>query len=377
MIEIPGFEIRRELGKSAHASVYLALQTSLDREVALKVMAATLASDAAFGARFLQEARTLASLAHPNIVPVYDVDAEAGQHYFSMQYLPGGDFAARAAQVMADAELVATLQGIAEALDYVHQRGLVHRDVRPSNILYDESGAPVLTDFGIARAVGASAGNTGTDFSADSGHYMSPEQARGASLDARADLYSLGALTYFGLVGKPPYDGPDGFAVAYAHVFEPIPRLPAARSHWQDLIDRALAKEPAQRFVNAREFIDALAAISAPLAEVPAAPPAATPEPAAQTIQMACASGLSRGSAGTRYAQSRCAESGRAGPRVAAAHGGCAAERGECDCAASHIDADTGAAQGDTSCEQADARLRASVDAGARAVQAEACRHRR
>lgn len=287
MIEIPGFEIRRELGKSAHATVYLALQTSLDREVALKVMAPALTSDAAFGQRFLQEARTLASLAHPNIVPVYDVDAEAGQHYFSMQYLPGGDLATSVGKGLKDADLIATLQGIAEALDYVHQRGLVHRDVRPSNILYDESGAPILTDFGIARAVGASAGSTGTDFSADSGHFMSPEQARGASLDARADLYSLGALAYYGLVGKPPYDGPDGFAVAYAHVFEPIPRLPAARAHWQNLIDRALAKEPAQRFANAREFIDALTAIAAPLAEVAAAAPEVTPEPAAQTIQMA------------------------------------------------------------------------------------------
>lgn len=286
VIEIPGFEIRRELGASAHASVYLALQVSLDREVALKVMAPALASDAAFSQRFLQEARTLASLAHPHIVPVYDVDAtESGQHYFSMQYLAGGDFAARVASGMTDVELIETLQAVAEALDYVHQRGLVHRDVRPGNILYDESRTPILTDFGIARAIGASAGSTGTDFSAETGHYMSPEQARGASLDARADIYSLGALTYFGLVGKPPYDGPDGFAVAYAHVFEPIPRLPAARSHWQGLVDRALAKEPAQRFASAREFMDALAGVASSPAEEAAT--VAAPLPAAQTIQMA------------------------------------------------------------------------------------------
>ncbi|MEP6939822.1 MAG: protein kinase [Rudaea sp.] len=280
MVEIPGFEMRRELGASPSASVYLALQTSLDREVALKVMAQSLASDAAFGQRFLQEARTLASLAHPNIVPVFDVDAtESGQHYFSMQYLAGGDFTARVEKGMTDAQLVETLHGVAEALDYVHQRGLVHRDVRPGNILYDSGDAPILTDFGIARAIGASSGTTGTDFSAETGHYMSPEQARGAGLDARADLYSLGALAYFGLTGKPPFTGPDGFAVAYAHVFEPIPRLPVERRHWQALIDRALAKEPAQRFANAREFIDALAAIATPAAASSAAK-------APETIQM-------------------------------------------------------------------------------------------
>ena len=280
VVEIPGFEIRRELGSSPNASVYLAMQTSLDREVALKVMAPSLASDAAFGQRFLQEARTLASLAHPHIVPVFDVDAtDSGQHYFSMQYLSGGDFSARVAAGLDDAQLVETLRGVAEALDYVHQRGLVHRDVRPGNILYDGGGTPILTDFGIARAVGASAGTTGTDFSAETGHYMSPEQARGAGLDARADLYSLGALAYFGLTGKPPYTGPDGFAVAYAHVFEPIPRLPAERRHWQVLIDRALAKEPAQRFANAREFIEALAAIETPAPSTGAKAP--------ETIQMA------------------------------------------------------------------------------------------
>ena len=278
MIEIPGFEIKHEIGASAMASVYLALQTSLDREVALKVMVATLGGDPGFTQRFMQEARTLASLAHPHIVAVYDVDTAPGnRHYFSMQYLPGGDLVARVQRGISEAELVETLDGVAQALDYVHQRGLIHRDVTPANILYDQSNAPVLTDFGIARALGSSPGSTGADFSASTGHYMSPEQARGANLDARADLYSLGALTYFALTGKPPYDGPDGFAVAYAHVFEPIPRLPPAHAHWQPLIDRAMAKEPAQRFASARDFLDVLS-------EVAQGPQVAVPERSAQTL---------------------------------------------------------------------------------------------
>jgi len=274
--EIPGFEIKRELGSSAAATVYLALQTSLDREVALKVMVPALVEDAALTQRFIQEARTLASLAHPHIVAVYDVDTAPDRRpYFSMQYLPGGDLTARVGRGMSESALAETLDGVAQALEYVHQRGLVHRDVRPTNVLYDDSGMPILTDFGIARAVG-SASNTGTDFSAATGHYMSPEQARGSSLDARADLYSLGALTWFGLTGRPPYDGADGFAVAYAHVFEAIPRLPPEKAHWQPLIDRALAKEPAQRFASAREFLDALAQVSSGAAQAAAADESAT-----------------------------------------------------------------------------------------------------
>ena len=259
MIEIPGYEIKREIDANNLATVYLALQASLDREVALKVMAPSLAEDPAFAQRFMQEARTLASLAHPHVIAVYDVGVAPGnRYYFAMQYLPGGDFMARVQRGIDDAALFETLDGVTQALDYVHQRGLIHRDVTPRNILYDVSGMPILTDFGIARAIGASAGSTGTDYSAVTGHYISPEQARGTPLDARADLYSLGALTYFGLTGKPPYDGVDGFAVAYAHVFEPIPRLPPERAHWQALIDRALAKEPSERFASAREFLDAL-----------------------------------------------------------------------------------------------------------------------
>ncbi|TLY52866.1 MAG: serine/threonine protein kinase [Gammaproteobacteria bacterium] len=296
MTEIPGFEIKRELGSSAAATVYLALQTSLDREVALKIMVPGLVEDVALTQRFIQEARTLASLAHPHIVAVYDVDTAPDRRpYFSMQYLPGGDLAARVGRGMSESALIETLEGVAQALDYVHQRGLVHRDVRPTNVLYDDSGVPILTDFGIARAVG-SAASTGTDFSAATGHYISPEQARGGSLDARADLYSLGALTWFGLTGRPPYEGADGFAVAYAHVFEAIPRLPKEKAHWQPLIDRALAKEPAQRFASAREFLDAIAQVSTGASGAAVADEAATqiaPVPTAAQIESAAATASS------------------------------------------------------------------------------------
>lgn len=261
-IDIPGYLIRREVGAGGMASVYLALQTSLDREVALKVMSPALAADPSFSKRFLQEARMLASLAHPNIVQVYDVGVTPGQlNYFSMQYLSAGDFAQRVRGGISEKDLVRILEGVSHALGYAHQRGYVHRDVAPGNILFDVNDTPLLTDFGIARALSQGARITSAGISVGTSHYMSPEQARGGEVDARSDLYGLGVLTWFGLTGKPPYEGADGFAVSYAHVFEPIPRLPAEQAHWQPLIDKALAKDPAHRYQSADEFAAALAAL--------------------------------------------------------------------------------------------------------------------
>ncbi len=232
----------------------------------------------------------LASLAHPNIVAVYDVGVTPAQlHYFSMQYLPGGDFAARVARGIDERELTQTVAGVAHALGYAHQRGYVHRDVAPGNILFDANNNPVLTDFGIALAAASGSRITSTGFSVGTSHNMSPEQARGGDVDLRSDIYSLGVLCYFGLAGKPPYDGADGFAVAYAHVFEPIPRLPAEQAHWQHLIDCALAKDAKDRYADTEAFLDALATVvpqyaalfrdesdDTPAAPLPAPPPAAT-----------------------------------------------------------------------------------------------------
>ena len=280
-IEIPGYLIRREVGSGGMASVYLALQTSLERDVALKVMSPALAADPTFSKRFLQEARMLASLAHPNIVQVYDVGVTQAQlNYFSMQYLSGGDFAQRVSGGLAEKDLVRILEGVANALGYAHQRGYVHRDVAPGNILFDVNDTPVLTDFGIARAISQAARITSAGISIGTSHYMSPEQARGGDVDARSDLYGLGVLTWFGLTGKPPYEGADGFAVSYAHVFEPVPRLPASQAHWQALIDRALAKDPSARYQTAEEFVAALGAMNI---KTGPAVPSGTPDAEAPT----------------------------------------------------------------------------------------------
>jgi hypothetical protein len=264
VIQVPGYSIKREIGVGGMATVYLAVQTSLEREVALKVMTPALVTDPNFSRRFLMEARTLASLSHPNIVAVYDVGVTDQQlHYFSMQHLPGGDFAHRIKDGPPEpAEVARVLGGVARALGFAHLRGFVHRDVSPANILFDATENPVLTDFGIARAVTRTSRLTNAGASVGTSHYMSPEQARGGNVDARSDLYSLGAVAYEALTGKPPFDGEDGFAIAYAHVFEPVPRLPAALGAWQGVIDRALAKDPAERFVDAEQFLAGLEQIA-------------------------------------------------------------------------------------------------------------------
>lgn len=258
-IHIPGYVIERELGVGGMARVYLAVQTSLERRVALKVMAPALAADPSFSKRFLREARTIAALTHPNIVAIYEVGVTAEQlHYFSMQYLPGGDLAQRLRRGIDAAQTVRVLCGIAKALGFAHQHGVVHRDVTPGNVMFDASDTPILTDFGIARALSDSSRITSTGVSIGTSSYMSPEQARGGEVDARSDLYALGVLAFEALTGKPPYQGVDGFAVAYAHVFEPIPRLPAELRVWQPFIDKALAKDPRDRFQSADEMIAAL-----------------------------------------------------------------------------------------------------------------------
>ncbi len=299
MIEVQGYTIVGQIGKGGMATVYRARQVLLDREVALKVMSPQLATDPVYAQRFQQEARMLAALNHPNIVQVFDIgETPTGLSYFSMQLLTGGDFGSRLSDGMSEAELVRVLAAVAQALSFAHARGYVHRDVTPANILFDAHDQPVLTDFGIARALAATSRITSAGLSIGTSQYMSPEQARGVEVDHRSDIYSLGVLAFEAVVGHPPFQGDDGFAVAFSHVHDPVPRLPEEALRWQSLIDRAMAKDPAERFPDCAAFIDALAetapgeyadavgplpagALPAPAVPAPAAPAKATrPAPA-------------------------------------------------------------------------------------------------
>ena len=290
MIEVQGYTIQGQIGKGGMATVYRARQVLLDREVALKVMSPQLATDPVYAQRFLQEARMLAALNHPNIVQVFDIgETPEGLSYFSMQLLTGGDFGSRLADGMSEAELVRVLASVAQALSFAHARGYVHRDVTPANILFDAHDQPVLTDFGIARALANTSRITSAGLSIGTSQYMSPEQARGVEIDHRSDIYSLGVLAFEAVVGHPPFEGDDGFAVAFSHVHDPVPRLPPEAARWQPLIDRAMAKDPAERFPDCAAFIEALAGTAPEEFKdaVGPLPSAATPAPAAPTAAAA------------------------------------------------------------------------------------------
>ena len=257
---IPGYRIERRLGRGGMATVWLATQDALERRVAIKVMALDGgADDDTLARRFEHEARLIARLEHPGIVGIHAVGRlEDGRPYYVMPFLPNGDLSARALQ---DDErtILALLRAVLDALDYAHARGIVHRDVKPENVLFDEADRPRLADFGIALAARAEDGRiTREGMALGSGGYMAPEQARGDAVDARADLYSLGVMAYELLVGEPPFRADEALALALMHAYDPIPRLPPRWAHWQRLIDRAMAKEPDRRFQSAAQMARAL-----------------------------------------------------------------------------------------------------------------------
>ena len=258
-MNIPGYQIERELGHGGMSTVYLAVQESLGREVALKVMAPALAADRSFGERFLHEGRTVAHLTHPNILAVYDIGSVEHSYYLAMEYVPGGDLKQLIKQgALPPDRALAILKQVAAALGYAHEKGFVHRDVKPENILFREDGTAVLTDFGIAKAVGSGSKMTGTGMTIGTAQYMSPEQTQGKPVDGRADLYSLGVVLYEMLVGQVPYDADSTVAIAIQHVQGPLPELPASLSGYQPFLNRMLFKDPDGRFSTAGELIAAI-----------------------------------------------------------------------------------------------------------------------
>jgi len=240
------------------ASVYLAIQKSLERQVALKLMAASLVADESFRERFLKEGKIVGQLSHPHIITIYDIGVHQTCYYMAMEYVSGGTLKERILAGLAVEQAVEILRQIGEALGYAHKRGFVHRDVKPANILFRENGSAVLSDFGIAKAFADGTQMTGTGWTVGTPNYMSPEQALGKTVDARSDLYSLGIVFYEMLTGEKPYQSQDPFATALMHVNSPVPRLPPTLARFQEIIDRLLAKEPKDRYPSAEALIAAI-----------------------------------------------------------------------------------------------------------------------
>ncbi len=288
------YELHRRVGRGGMAEVYLARDRLLDRLVAIKILFPEFATDPSFVARFRREAQAAANLNHPNIVGVYDWGKERGTYYIVMEFVDGRSVSdiirndgpiepKRAAGIAAE---------VAAALGFAHRKGVVHRDVKPGNVLITSTGEIKVADFGIARAMTSKGEEdlTQTGSVMGTATYFSPEQAQGKTVDARTDLYSLGVVLYEMVSGKPPFNGDSPVAIAYKHVQEPVPslaeRVPGIPRDYEAITRKALSKDPDDRYADGTamradllRFRDGL-----PLATTspgPARPPAAAPAPAA------------------------------------------------------------------------------------------------
>ena len=247
------------------AAVYEALDTQLQRPVALKVLPATCLHDVTFGRRFETEARLIAALEHPHIVPIYAAGIEAGIPWMSMRLLGGGSLSGLLqGRRLTPVEIIGLLRQVAAALDYAHAHGVVHRDIKPANILLDAAGAACVADFGLAQLMEAGSRLTQTGVLTGTPHYMSPEQALGKRVDHRCDVYSLGIVAYELLAGTTPFTSDSPVAVLLQHVHEPLP-VPAvgpSGSRWMAPVQKATAKNPQERWASAGAFVGALEAPS-------------------------------------------------------------------------------------------------------------------
>ncbi len=263
MSTIGRYQIKRELGRGGMATVYLAFDPRFDREVAIKVLPREFLHDAMFRARFEREAKLIAALEDPAIVPVYDFGEEAGQPYLVMRYMAGGSLSDRLRRgPLSLGETANLLARIAPALDKAHRSGVIHRDLKPTNILFDRDGNPYIADFGIAKLLESSASFTSTGIIGTPA-YMSPEQVEGErTLDGRSDVYALGIIIYELLAGKPPYDADTPMSVALMHLRKPVPHVRQAAPGLSVAVDQvvatALAKDREQRYPTASALALAL-----------------------------------------------------------------------------------------------------------------------
>jgi len=262
--KIGRYLIKSELGRGGMATVYRAYDPSFEREVALKVLPLEMMHDLQFRGRFEREIKMVAALEHPSIVPVYDVGDEDEQPYFVMRYMTGGSLSDRIAQgKMSLEETARIVEKIAQGLTYAHKKGVIHRDLKPDNILFDDNDVPFISDFGIAKLTESTSGSlTGSGMMIGTPAYMSPEQAKGEKIDGRSDIYGLGVIVYQMLSGQQPYNADTPVGVAIKHVNEPVPEILNANPHLPPEVDEvirlSMAKDKTKRYATAVDMAKAL-----------------------------------------------------------------------------------------------------------------------
>lgn len=262
--QIGQYQIVEQIGQGGMATVYKAFQPSINRYVAIKILPSQYAQDPNFVKRFEHEAKAIAALEHPHILPVYDFGTQDGLTYMVMRYIPEGTLSNLMGQPISNERVVRLIGAMARALDYAHKQGVVHRDIKPSNILIDKNGEALLTDFGIAKMMETTGATqlTGAGSVLGTPAYMSPEQAKGQTVDGRSDIYSLGVVLYELLTGQQPFRADTPLAVVLKHVSEPLAPPRTVKADIPEPLERivlkAMAKDPAQRYQSAGEMEQAL-----------------------------------------------------------------------------------------------------------------------